>query len=123
GVDAMQTWIDMASGNLANSEDAVTPGTPTFAEQIPTFAAKSTVGGPSGEGVEVTGVTLGSSAGVVEHDPTNPVADASGDVALPNISTATELSGIMRAQDGLQADTSAMSKAVSAYRAGLTIGS
>ena len=124
GIEAMQTWIDASSGNIANSQDAVKPGTPTYAAETPVFApipSQPTAG--TGEGVEVSGVQLGNSTGLVSHEPNNPLADAKGNVSLPNISLSDQLVKVMEAQQSYSADSDALSKAVTAYKAGLAIGS
>lgn len=124
GIDAMQTWIDTSSGNIANSEDAVTAGSPTYAEQTPVFTpVPGQTGTGTGEGVEVSGVALGSSTGQLAHEPGNPIADTKGNVSLPNISLSDQLVQVMQAQQAYSADSSALARAVSAYQSGLTIGS
>lgn len=123
GIDAMQTWIDTSSGNIANSEDAATPGSPTYAPQTPTFSPlPAQVGSSTGVGVQVSGIAMGSTAGQIAHEPGNPIADAQGNVSLPNISLSDQLVQVMQAQQAYSADTSALARAVTAYQAGLTIG-
>lgn len=117
GIDAMQTWIDTSSGNLANADDAVPAGSPTYAEQTPVLTPL-----PDGEGVTVSAVDLGSTSGIEEHDPSSPIANSAGDVSLPSISTSDQLIEVMEAQDGYSADADAFDKAVTAYQAGLQIG-
>ena len=124
GVDAMQTWIDTSSGNIANSEDAATPGKPTYAAQTPTFSPlPASPGSGTGDGVKVTGISLGNTAGQIAHEPNNPLADSKGNVSLPNISMSDQLVQVMEAQQAYSADSSALTRAVTAYKAGLTIGS
>jgi len=55
GVDAMQTWIDTSGGNIANANDAVAVGKPTYAEETTVLSADgSPVPGDSGVGVTAT---------------------------------------------------------------------
>lgn len=123
GVNAMQTWIDASAGNIANANDAVATNQPAYAEQSAVLSALPATGsGQAGNGVAVH-IALGSTAGVIEPSPSNPLADASGNVKLPNVSLADQLVGLMQAQDGYQANTSVISRAMAAYQAGLTIGS
>lgn len=123
GIKAMQTWIDTSSGNLANINDQVANGQPTYAEQTPVFTPVSGSGAsPTGEGVAVNNIALGTTAGVMALDPTSGVANAQGQVSTPNISMSDQLVQLMEAQQSYAADTSALNKAVSAYRSGLTIG-
>jgi flagellar basal-body rod protein FlgC len=123
GVDAMQTWIDTAAGNIANADDATPTSQGTYAEQTAVFSPLgASVNGDSGDGVAVA-VSSGSNAGEIEYDPDSPLADAKGEVRMPTVDFGDQLVQLIQAQDGYQANTDAMSKAVAAYQAGLTIGS
>jgi flagellar basal-body rod protein FlgC len=122
GIEAMQTWIDSDAANIANADDATsTSGTP-YAEQIPEFAAVSQdTLSDEGSGVAV-GVAASSESPIVTQDPSSPDADANGNVLLPDISLGDQLVGLVQAQEGYQANTSAIARALSAYQAGLQIG-
>ncbi|MGH9088186.1 MAG: flagellar basal body rod protein FlgC [Acidimicrobiales bacterium] len=121
GADAMQTWIDTAAGNVANMNDAAAVGTPTYAQQTPVLTPGPASGGV-GQGVRVAGVALGSTAGTVAHEPTSPLANAQGDVLLPQVSLSGQLVGMIEAQQSYQADTFSLARAQTAYTAGLAIG-
>lgn len=120
GAEAMQTWIDTSAGNVANMDDAEPVGTPTFGEQTPFLTPVAT--GGAGEGVEVARVAEGTTKGVVTYEPTNPLANAQGDVMFPNVDLADQMVGMIEAQDAYQANTAMMEKAQTAYTAGLSIG-
>lgn len=122
GVDAMQTWINTTGGNIANANDTVAVNKPTYAEEATVLAPAATIPGQPGVGVSAS-VQLGSSTGIVAYEPHNPLANAQGLVRVPNVSMSNELVNLIQAQDGYQADTSVLQKAVAAYQAGLTIGS
>ena len=123
GISAMQTWIDTTSGNLANINDKVAAGQPTYAQQTPVFTPVSgSSASPTGDGVAVSNIALGSTAGETALDPTSGVANSQGQVSTPSISMSDQLVQMMEAQQSYAADTSALNKAVSAYRSGLTIG-
>lgn len=123
GVNAMQTWIDTTGGNIANANDAVAPNKPTYAEETTVLSANAApIPGQPGVGVRAT-VALGSNKGILAYQPSNPLANAQGLVREPNVSLSNELVNLIQAQDGYQADTSVLQKAVAAYQSGLTIGS
>lgn len=123
GIDAMQTWIDTSGGNVANANDAVATNQPTYAAETTILTpAGPVLPGQGGQGVTAT-VQLGSTTGILASEPNNPLANAKGEVKLPNVSIANELVNLIQAQDGYQADTSVLQKAISAYQSGLTIGS
>ena len=68
-------------------------------------------------------IALGTSKGVVAFEPTSPLANARGDVVVPNVDLADQMVGLVEAQDSYEGDTAAMAKAQAVYSAELTIGS
>jgi flagellar basal-body rod protein FlgC len=123
GVDAMQTWIDADAGNIANANDAVSPGQTPYQEQEAVFSPTADSAVADGQpGVSVAVDTV-SSPGELETDADDPSLGKNGEIVLPAISLSDQLTGLMQAQDGYQADTSAISRALSAYQAGMQIGS
>jgi flagellar basal-body rod protein FlgC len=122
GIDAMQTWIDASAGNIANANDATSTKTGTYAEQHAVFTPVGpTTPNGAGAGVAVS-IVLSGTAGVLAPGSSNPNKDAQGNVRLPGISVSDQLVNLMQAQDGYQANTSAISRATAAYQAALTIG-
>ena len=64
GLEVDQTWINAIGGNVANAEDAVTPGQPVYPDQeVIAAAIPGSVPGV-GNGVEVNRIALGSSQGI-----------------------------------------------------------
>lgn len=122
GIDAAQTWINTTAGNLANANDVVPTSSQAYATQTPYFAPVG-VPGQVGSGVQVAGVQLGSTAGVLEYQPQNPMADNQGDVRAPAVSTSAQLVGLVQAQEDYQANVSALNHAKQAYQSALTLGS
>ena len=119
GVDAMQTWIDANAGNIANANDVSSPGTTPYEAQLVEFSPAS----PTGESGVTVAVDEDDSPGIVAHEPGNPLADTNGDVVLPDIALGDQLVGLVQAEEGYQADTSAISRAITAYQQGMQIGS
>jgi len=121
GIDAAQTWINTAAGNLANMDDTVPVSQGAYQEQTPIFSAVGTPGS-AGDGVQVSSVDLGSAAGMIVSDPSSPQANAQGDVRQPDISTSQQLVSLVEAQNDYQANASAYQRAVTAYQSALTLG-
>jgi flagellar basal-body rod protein FlgC len=125
GAEVDQTWIDTIGGNVANMNDAVTPGQPVYQAQY--VEAGEQVGmadsGSSGAGmgVQVDSIGLGPATGQIEYDPSNPVANGQGDVEYPVVDLASEMTDLVQAQTSYQANADVMSKATSAYQAILDI--
>ena len=122
GIDAAQTWINTTAGNLANANDVVSTNSPAYATQTP-FLVPEGVPGQVGSGVAVAGIQLGSTAGILEYQPGNPLADSQGDVRAPDVSTGAQMVGLIQAQSDYQANASAINHAKQAYQSALTIGS
>ncbi len=87
GASVDQTWIDTIGGNVANMNDGVTPGKPVYQAQYVDAAAQVEPGDPQstgdGLGVRVQSIAEGPAQGQLEYDPTDPAADAKGDVEFP----------------------------------------
>jgi flagellar basal-body rod protein FlgC len=72
-----------------------------------------------GGGTEVAGIALGSPDGVLEHDPTNPLADKQGMVRAADVNLGDQMSDMMMAQNGYEANLATVSQAEQAYQAAL----
>jgi flagellar basal-body rod protein FlgC len=125
GTEVDQTWIDTIGGNVANMNDAVTPGQPVFQAQYVQAAEQvEPPGSPTagaGVGVQVDSIDLGPATGQIEYDPTNPVANAQGDVEYPVVDLGTEMTDLVQAQTSYQANAEVMAHATDAYQAILDI--
>lgn len=122
GIDAAQTWLNTTAGNLANANDVVSTKSAAYATQTP-FLVPVGVPGQVGSGVAVAGIQLGSTAGVIEYQPGNPLADNQGNVRAADVSTGAQMVGLIQAQTDYQANASAINHAKQAYQSALTIGS
>lgn len=126
GANAMQTWIDTSAGNIANIDDEAPVGNATYAAQtpfiVPTAEQGTSAGVGGGQGVEVERILLGTTAGVVEEDPTDPLANAEGEVAVPNITLGNQLVNSISAEETYGANTLMIERATQSYQDGLTIG-
>ena len=125
GVNVDQSWIDTVGGNIANMNDAVTPGQPVYRAQYVVAAEQvtpsSALGAGTGAGVGVSTVALGSATGEIQYDPTNPVANAKGLVEYPVVDLGTQMTDLIQAQTSYQANAKVMSTAKDAYDAILNI--
>ena len=77
----------------------------------------------SGEGgVRVAGVQFGSAQGRLVYEPKNPLADKDGYVKYPDIDLGTQMSDLIMAQRGYQANLATIDRATQAYQAALQLG-
>lgn len=117
GATTYRKWLDAVSDNISNMNDAVPTSQSAFQERY-VVAQPAT----DGNGVQVGGVVLGSSAGRVVNDPSNPLADADGNVRMPDIDLSDQMGQLMMAQRGYQANLSVVDRAKDAYQAALQLG-
>lgn len=125
GVNVDQTWIDTVGGNIANMNDAVTPGQPVYQAQYVAASElvtpTSALGPGTGAGVQVSAIDLGPSTGEMQYDPTNPMANAKGVVEYPVVNLGTQMTDLIQAQTSYQANAKVMSTAKTSYDAILNI--
>jgi flagellar basal-body rod protein FlgC len=121
GLDVYKQWLDAVSDNVANADDSASTSGPAF--QARYIVAQDVPGGPegTGEGVRVAGVAYGSAAGIEVYDPSNPLADKQGMVRKPDIDMGEQVTSMMIAERGYEANLAVVNRAESAYQAALSI--
>ena len=125
GLTVFRTWMDAVSDNMANL-DTVRP-TSEAAFQARFVVANAVGSGPeamtgAAAGAQVTGISFGVAAGRLVHDPTNPLADAEGMVRYPDVDMGDQMTQLMIAQRGYQANLAVVDRARDAYQQALSIG-
>jgi len=124
GIDVAQAWIDTTAGNIANANDAVPTTQGAYQEQsLVASPLPSTQAGGLGQGVEASGVNLGSSLGTLAYDPGNPIANAQGMVRYPAVDLGQQMVDLVMAQNSYQANVAVVNQAKAAYQSALTLGS
>jgi len=121
GIGAAQAWLDTISGNIANMDDTGPTDEAAYGAQAPVLVPDASVG-QVGDGVTVAAVVEGDTTGTVEYDPTNPEANAQGEVRVPDIQLGAQMVNMIQAQTDYQANTSALADAKTAYQSALTLG-
>ncbi|HYH49201.1 MAG TPA: flagellar basal body rod C-terminal domain-containing protein [Acidimicrobiia bacterium] len=125
GLGVFRTWMDAVSDNMANLDTARPTSEAAFQPRFVVATAvgsgqEAITGGPAG--AKVTGISFGNAAGRLVHDPTNPMADADGMVRMPDMDMGDQMTQLMVAQRGYQANLSVIQRATDAYQQALTIG-
>jgi flagellar basal-body rod protein FlgC len=120
GLITHRKWLDAVSDNVANINDATSTDKSAFQERM--VQAQAVDYGSGTGGVQVAGVTFGSGAGRIVHEPDNPLADKDGNVKYPDIDLGDQMTQLMMAQRGYQANLQTMSAATQAYQAALQLG-
>ena len=119
GVTVYRKWLDAVSDNIANL-NTVSP-TSGRAFQARMVVAQAENYGSAG-GVRVTGAAFGDPQGRVVHQPDHPLADEGGYVRVPDIDLGDQMTQMMIAQRGYQANLSVVKSAQDAYTSALQLG-
>ena len=118
GLTVHRKWLDAVSDNLANINDATSTSQSAFQAR---YVVAQAMGGEGG--VAVAGAVLsGDTTGRVVYEPGNPLADAQGNVRYPEIDTASQMTQLIMAQRGYQANAAVVDRAKATYEAALQIG-
>jgi flagellar basal-body rod protein FlgC len=120
GMELHKYWMDAISDNVANINTVRSTNEKAF--QARYVLARSVEDGGTGAGVEIAGIELGSEVGRLVNDPTNPLADAQGIVRQPDIDVGEQLTTMIMAQRGYQANISNLDRVRSAYQAAIQMG-
>jgi flagellar basal-body rod protein FlgC len=113
-------WMDALSDNIANVNTVKRTDEDAFQERFVEVQNANIHG--SGGGVRVAGIKYGSAEGRMVHDPSNPLADEGGYVKLPDMNLGDQMTNLIAAQRGYQANVNAIERAKAAYQAALTLG-
>ncbi|HET7388217.1 MAG TPA: flagellar basal body rod C-terminal domain-containing protein [Nocardioidaceae bacterium] len=116
GLGMHQTWLDCLSYNIANINTARPTSQSAFQAQ---YAMAQAV---PGQGVRVSGIALGDPNGRVVYKPDDPMADANGYVRMPDIDLGAQMSQLIMAQRGFEAQTAVVKNAQDVYASALSIG-
>ncbi|PZM97416.1 MAG: flagellar basal-body rod protein FlgC [Actinobacteria bacterium] len=116
GVTVHRKWLDAISDNIANINNA----SPTDGEA---FRARYVIAQEAldGNGAQVGGVVLGPEGRIV-YEPDHPLADEQGYVQYPNIDLAGQMTQLIMAQRGYQANLAVVDRARDAYLAAIQLG-
>ena len=125
GLGVFRTWMDAVSDNMANLNTVRPTSEAAFQARFVVAQAVGTgqeamSGAPAG--AQVSGIALGDPNGRLLHDPTNPMADADGLVRAPDMDMGDQMTQLMIAQRGYQANLSVIQHARDAYQQALSIG-
>lgn len=114
--------MDVISNNIANSETTRTPqGGPYQRRRVVFSSLMPQDPGDAGGGVEVSAILTDTRPGNTVHDPTNPDANAQGDVTYPNVDISTEMIDMMSATRAYEANVVALQAGKTMAEKALTI--
>ena len=120
GVTVYRKWLDAVSDNIANLNTVRSTDQEAFRARY--VVAQAVDYGSGTGGVQVGGIQLGSAEGRLVYDPQNPLADEGGYVRYPDIDLASQMTQLIMAQRGYQANLAVIDRAKDSYQAALGIG-
>jgi len=120
GLTVHRKWLDAVSDNLANM--STVRSTNESAYQARYVIAEAVDYGQGDGGVQVGGIALGTAEGRLVYEPNHPLADKDGYVRYPDIDMASQMSQLIMAQRGYQANAAVVDRAKASYESALQIG-
>lgn len=122
-VTAQSARLNAVASNLANAESVTSSnGQPYRAKQVVFQAAPVDGGGAASVGVRVAGVLEDQAPPKLVFDPHNPLADANGYVAMPNVDVVEEMTNMISASRSYQINVDVMNTAKTLMMRTLAMG-
>ncbi|SFP24311.1 flagellar basal-body rod protein FlgC [Geodermatophilus dictyosporus] len=113
-------WMDAVSDNIANINTVSSTDGEAFRERM--VVAEAVDYGSGEGGVRVARAEFGSGEGRLVYEPGHPLADGEGYVRYPDIDLGKQMTQLIMAQRGYQANIASMERATDAYQAALQLG-
>ncbi|MGY1672394.1 flagellar basal body rod protein FlgC [Geodermatophilus sp. SYSU D00710] len=120
GLSVHRRWMDAVSDNIANINTVSATDGEAFKERM--VVAQAVDYGSGEGGVRIARAEFGSGEGRLVHEPDHPLADAEGYVRYPDIDLGDQMTQLIMAQRGYQANLASLERATSAYQAALQLG-
>jgi flagellar basal-body rod protein FlgC len=120
GLYSHRKWMDAVSDNIANINTVTAPGEDAFQARM--IKVEAVEYGSGQGGVRVAGMELGSAEGRSVYEPDNAMADEAGYVVYPDIDLGDQMTQLLMAQRGYQANLSTIRSATEAYQQALQLG-
>jgi flagellar basal-body rod protein FlgC len=120
GLLAHRKWLDAVSDNISNINTTSRTNEAAFQERF--INAQAVDYGSGSGGVRVAGTEFGSAEGRPVYEPNNPLADEAGYVKYPDIDLGEQMTQLLMAQRGYQANLAVVERATALYQAALQLG-
>lgn len=114
-------WMDTIAHNIANVNTMTNPGQAPF-RALMVVAMPISQSSAAGGGVAVADVLEQGGDPALSVDPTNPLADAQGNVAAPVVDLAGQMGDMILASRSYQANMSVFKEARQALEASTSLG-
>ncbi len=120
GLSVHRRWMDAVTDNISNINTVSSTDGEAFRERM--VVAQAVDYGSGEGGVRVARAEFGSGEGRLVHEPDHPLADEEGYVRYPDIDLGEQMTQLIMAQRGYQANIASIERATDAYRAALQLG-
>ena len=120
GLSVHRRWMDAVTDNIANINTVSSTDGEAFKERM--VVAQAVDYGSGEGGVRVARAEFGSGEGRLVHEPDHPLADEEGYVRYPDIDLGDQMTQLIMAQRGYQANLASLERATTAYQAALQLG-
>ena len=119
---AQSQRLNVVASNLANAESAASSDGAAYTARQVVFSATPVSADAQAMGVRVTAVVDDPSPPRLVYDPKNPLADAKGYVAMPNVNVVEEMTNMISASRAYQTNLDMMNTAKTLLLRTLTLG-
>ena len=120
GLTVHRKWLDAISDNIANVNTVRRTDEDAFQQRM--VVAEAVEYGTGEGGVRVARAEFGNAEGRLVYQPDHPLADEAGYVKYPDIDLGDQMSQMIMAQRGYQANLAVVERATEAYKAALMLG-
>ena len=120
GLMTHRKWLDATADNIANINTVRRTDEDAFQARL--VVAQAVDYGSGEGGVRVARAEFGDPVGRMVYEPDHPLADAEGYVKYPDIDLGDQMTSMMMAQRGYQANLAVVERATNAYQAALQLG-
>lgn len=120
-MNAQSQRLNTVASNLANADSATSANGEVYKAKQVVFAAVP-VGENGATGVNVAAVIDDPSPMKVVYDPKNPLADAKGNVTMPNVNVVEEMVNMISASRSYQSNVEMMNTTKTLLLKTLTLG-
>ena len=120
GLMVHRKWLDAVSDNVSNINTVRRTNEDAFQERF--VVAQSVDYGSGNGGVRVARAEFGDPEGRLVYQPDHPLADEEGYVKFPDIDLGEQMTQMIMAQRGYQANLAIVERATNMYQAALQLG-
>lgn len=124
-MSAQTLRLNVTASNLANANSVSSSTEQTYRARQPVFSAMlNEAGGEGGDavGVQVRGIVESQAPLQQQYAPDHPMADANGNIFLPNVNVVEEMANMISASRSYQSNVEVINTAKQLMMRTLTLG-